>query len=206
MIAIYDTLSRAKQRLETREPGVIDAYVCGVTPYAYTHVGHARVAVLWDVFRRYFRYRGYRVRLVQNFTDVDDKIIAKANAEGGTAGEVAERYIADYSHVMARLGVEPPDVTPRVTEEIGEIVALIRDLVDKGYAYEAGGDVFYDVNRFADYGKLSGRTVEEMEAGARVEVSPLKRSPMDFALWKAAKPGEPAWDSPWGPGRPGWHI
>lgn len=205
-VNIYDTLSRAKRRLETREPGKIGIYVCGVTPYDYTHIGHARVAVLWDVFRRYFRYLGYHVRLVQNFTDVDDKIIAKANAEGLTAKEVAERYIADYEQVMAELGVEPPDVAPRVTGEMAIIIALIQDLVDKGYAYEAGGDVFYDVNRFAEYGKLSGRTAEEMEAGARIEVSPLKRSPMDFALWKAAKPGEPAWDSPWGPGRPGWHI
>ncbi|MBE3576042.1 MAG: cysteine--tRNA ligase [Firmicutes bacterium] len=158
------------------------------------------------LLRRYLRYRGYRVRLVQNFTDVDDKIIARANREGVPVQEIADRYIADYRQVMAALGVESPDVTPRVTEEIEPILDMVQALVDKGYAYAASGDVFFSVGKFAAYGQLSGRSTEEMEAGARVEVSPGKRDPLDFALWKGAKPGEPAWPSPWGPGRPGWHI
>lgn len=205
-ITVYNTLSRQKEELVTRDPGRVAIYVCGVTPYDYTHVGHARVSVLWDVFRRYLAYRGYKVKFVQNFTDVEDKIIRRAQEEGSLPAEVAERFIADYFAGMEALGVAPADHHPRVSEEIPWIVELIRVLVEKGYAYEAGGDVLYDVRRFPAYGRLSRRTPAEMEAGARVEVNPHKRYPMDFALWKAAKPGEPAWDSPWGPGRPGWHI
>ncbi|MDI3281065.1 MAG: cysteine--tRNA ligase, partial [Bacillota bacterium] len=205
-ITVYNTLSRQKEELVTRDPGQVAIYVCGVTPYDYTHVGHARVSVLWDVFRRYLAYRGYKVKFVQNFTDVEDKIIRRAQEEGTSPAEVAERFIADYFAGMEALGVAPADYHPRVSEEIPWIVELIRVLVEKGYAYAAGGDVLYDVRRFPAYGRLSGRTPAEMEAGARVEVNPNKRYPMDFALWKAAKPGEPAWESPWGPGRPGWHI
>ncbi|MBO8126827.1 MAG: cysteine--tRNA ligase [Firmicutes bacterium] len=206
MLRLYNTLTRQKEEFKPRDPGKVGIYVCGVTPYAYTHLGHARVSVLWDVFKRYLEYKGFEVTLVQNFTDVDDKIIAKANSEGVEAKEIAERYIADYFETMAALGVRPADKYPRVTQEIPDIIEVIQGLIDKGHAYAAGGDVYFDVSSFPGYGKLSGRTLEEMEAGARVEVSPLKRDPLDFALWKAAKPGEPAWDSPWGKGRPGWHI
>ncbi|MGE5554046.1 MAG: cysteine--tRNA ligase [Betaproteobacteria bacterium] len=205
-IQLYDTLTRAKREFVSRRPGEVSIYVCGVTPYAYTHLGHARVSVLWDVFRRYFTHCGYRVRFVQNFTDVDDKIINRAIQEGQPAWKVAQRFIDDYHEGMARLGVAPADFHPRVSTEIDTIIGFIQGLVEKGHAYPAGGDVFYAVESFPGYGKLSGRSIAEMEAGARIEVNALKRHPMDFALWKAAKPGEPAWDSPWGPGRPGWHI
>ncbi|MDI6872204.1 MAG: cysteine--tRNA ligase [Bacillota bacterium] len=205
-ICLYDTLTRQKREFVSRRPGEVSVYVCGVTPYDYTHLGHARVSVLWDVFRRYFAYRGYRVKFVQNFTDVDDKIINRAIQEGRPAWKVAQRFIDDYHEGMARLGVAPADLHPRVSTEIDAIVDFIGVLIEKGHAYPAGGDVFYSVESFPGYGRLSGRSVEEMEAGARIEVNPLKRHPMDFALWKAAKPGEPAWESPWGPGRPGWHI
>lgn len=205
-IMLYDTLSHEKRPLAEKRGGLLGIYVCGVTPYAYTHLGHARVAVLWDVFRRYLAWRGFVVKFVQNFTDVDDKIIAKANQEGVSARELAQRYVDDYLEVMAKLEVAPADIHPRVTTEIDTIIAFIAGLVDKEFAYAAGGDVFYDVGRFAGYGKLSKRDVEEMEAGARIEINTAKRHPMDFALWKGAKPGEPAWESPWGPGRPGWHI
>ncbi|MGE5509218.1 MAG: cysteine--tRNA ligase [Chitinophagales bacterium] len=205
-IQLYDTLTRRKRDLVPRRPGELAVYVCGVTPYAYTHVGHARVSVLWDVFRRYFTYRGYTVKFAQNFTDVDDKIIARAQKEGLPAWKLAQRYIDDYHEVMAKLQVAPADLHPRVTTEIDTIIAFVQGLIDKGHAYPAGGDVFYRVGSFPGYGKLSGRSLEEMEAGARIEVNPLKENPMDFALWKAAKEGEPAWESPWGPGRPGWHI
>lgn len=205
-IQLYDTLSRRKRELEPRRPGELAIYVCGVTPYAYTHMGHARVSVLWDVFRRYLTYRGFTVKFVQNFTDVDDKIIARAQKEGLPTWKLAQRYIDDYHEVMAKLQVAPADIHPRVTTEIETIIAFVQGLVDKGHAYPAGGDVFYRVESFAGYGKLSGRSLEEMEAGSRIEVNPLKENPMDFALWKGAKEGEPAWESPWGPGRPGWHI
>ncbi len=205
-VKIYNTLTRRKEDFSPREPGKVGIYVCGVTPYAYTHIGHARVAVLWDVFKRYLEFRGFEVTLISNFTDVDDKIIAKANEEGVPAGEIAERYINDYFEAMDALGVQPADRHPRVTEEIAEIIKVVSGLIEKGHAYEAQGDVYFDVASFPAYGKLSGRSPEEMEAGSRVEINQLKRNPLDFALWKAAKPGEPAWESPWGPGRPGWHI
>lgn len=203
---IYNTMTRQKEEFTPREPGKVGIYVCGVTPYAQTHIGHARVAVLWDVFKRYLEFKGFEVTLISNFTDVDDKIIAKANQEGLSARDIAERYIADYFEAMQALGVRPADRHPRVTEEISEIIKVVSALIEKGHAYEAGGDVYFDVASFPEYGKLSGRSPEEMEAGSRVEINPLKRNPLDFALWKAAKPGEPAWESPWGPGRPGWHI
>jgi cysteinyl-tRNA synthetase len=205
-IQVYNTLTKQKEPLTTRDEGRVGVYVCGVTPYDYTHVGHARVSVIWDVFRRYLRYRGLDVKFVQNFTDVDDKIINKANREGVPASEIAQRYIDDYYDVMSKLGVAEADIHPRVTTEMDEIIKVISGLIQRGHAYASGGDVFFDVESFPDYGKLSRRTVEELDAGARIEVSQHKRNPMDFALWKAAKPGEPAWDSPWGRGRPGWHI
>lgn len=203
---LYDTLSREKREFTPQKAGEVSVYVCGVTPYAPTHLGHARVYVLWDVFRRYFAYRDLRVKFVQNFTDVDDKIINRAGKEGIPAWKLAQRYIDDYHQVMGKLGVAPADIHPRVTTEVETIIDFITGLIEKGHAYPAGGDVFYSVASFPGYGKLSGRSVDDMEAGARIEVNPLKRHPMDFALWKAAKPGEPAWNSPWGPGRPGWHI
>ncbi len=205
-IRVYNTLTRRKEDLVTRDPGKTSIYVCGVTPYSDTHIGHLVPAIFWDVIRKYLKYRGYQVYFIQNFTDVDDKIIARANKEERNAAEIAERYIADYLTVLEMMGLEPADRYVKVTQEMEQIIRVIEGLVQKGYAYQAGGDVFYAVDKFPGYGKLSGRTPEELEAGARVEISPLKRNPMDFALWKAAKPGEPAWDSPWGKGRPGWHI
>ncbi|HHW14262.1 MAG TPA: class I tRNA ligase family protein, partial [Firmicutes bacterium] len=169
-IRLYDTLTRQKREFVPRRAGEVSIYVCGVTPYAYTHVGHARVSVLWDAFRRYFTYRDYRVKFVQNFTDVDDKIINRAAQEGLPAWKIAQRYIDDYHEVMARLGVAPADIHPRVTTEIDAIRDFILGLIEKGHAYVAGGDVFYSVESFPGYGKLSGRSVEEMEAGARIEV------------------------------------
>ena len=205
---IYNTLTKTKEQLpQTEELGI---YVCGITPYDYSHVGHARVYVLWDVFRRYFAYRGYRVKYVQNFTDIDDKIIAKANAEGVAPGQISQRYIDDFLKMMDLLGVKRATIYPKVTEHIADVIELVAGLVEKGHAYTVGpsdhADVYFALDSFPEYGKLSGRSLDEMEAGARVEVDSRKRNPLDFAIWKAAKEGEPAWDSPWGPGRPGWHI
>lgn len=205
---IYNTLTKTKEELPKSEP--VGIYVCGITPYDYSHVGHGRVYVLWDVFRRYFTYRGYQVKYVQNFTDIDDKIIAKAKEEGAEPQEVAERYIEDFLKVMDQLGVRKADIYPKVTDHISEVIEVVEGLLEKGHAYvvegESGSDVYFDLESFPEYGKLSGRCLADLEAGARVEVDSRKRNPMDFALWKAAKEGEPAWDSPWGPGRPGWHI
>lgn len=205
-LRVYNTLARAKQEFVPRSPGRVDIYQCGITPYDYTHMGHARQYVFWDTVRRYLRSRGWRVLCVQNVTDVDDKIIARAAERGLQPEEVSEEYHRDFLEVMDLLGVERPDVMPKVTDHIPDIIGLIEGLIDKGHAYQADGDVFFSVESFPGYGRLSGRSVDEMLAGARVEVDPRKRSAMDFALWKSAKPGEPAWDSPWGPGRPGWHI
>ncbi len=181
-------------------------YVCGVTPYSSTHVGHALSYVAFDVLRRYLEFLGYEVRHVQNFTDVDDKIIQRAQEQGIGADELAEQFIQDFFHAMDALNVQRAHVYPRATQEIASIISTIEDLVEKGYAYPAGGDVFFRVTCSPGYGKLSHRTLEGMIAGARVEVDQHKEHPMDFALWKGTRPGEPAWDSPWGPGRPGWHI
>ncbi|HHY93839.1 MAG TPA: cysteine--tRNA ligase, partial [Firmicutes bacterium] len=206
MIRVYDTLTRQLRDFVPRDPGQVSIYVCGVTPYDEAHLGHARPSVFWDVVRRYLEYRGYRVRLVQNFTDIDDKVIARARELGRNPLDVSREYSRRYLEDMASLGVKPVDHYPRVSEHIPEIVRVIAGLVEKGFAYEAGGDVYFEVKRFPSYGKLSGRSVDELWAGARVEVGEQKRHPEDFALWKAAKPGEPSWPSPWGPGRPGWHI
>jgi len=205
-VKVYNTWSRAKEEFTSLVAGQVSMYVCGVTPYDYSHIGHARSAVVFDVIRRYLTYRGFRVRTVRNYTDVDDKIIARANQEGVSAAEVGERYITAEGRDMEALGVLPPDVAPRATEHIPEMVALIGRLVSKGVAYVVDGDVYFEIRRFPPYGRLSGRNLDELLAGARVEVDERKRDPRDFALWKAAKPGEPSWPSPWGPGRPGWHI
>ena len=181
-------------------------YVCGVTPYNHPHIGNARPFVTWDVIRRYMKHVGYKVTYVQNFTDVDDKIINTSNGEGVSWDTIANRYIDSYFEVMDVLGVQRADIYPRVSTHIDDIIAMIQTLIDKGYAYELDGDVYYSVEKFEHYGELSGRTLDDMEAGARIEVDGRKKNPMDFALWKAAKPGEPYWESPWGNGRPGWHI
>jgi cysteinyl-tRNA synthetase len=181
-------------------------YVCGVTVYDYCHIGHARSALVFDVIRNYFQFRGYAVTFVKNFTDVDDKIINRAAREGVDWTEIVARYLRAYAEDMGRLGVKPADIEPRATEHIGDIIALIARLIAKGHAYQLDRDVYYQVETYPAYGRLSKRRAEDLLAGARVEVDERKRNPMDFALWKASKPGEPAWDSPWGPGRPGWHI
>jgi cysteinyl-tRNA synthetase len=205
-IRVYNTLTRTKEEFHPFEEGHVRIYACGVTPYAEAHIGHARPALIWSVIRKYLEARGYRVTLVQNFTDVDDKIIDRANREGVHPLALARRFSEQYLESMRRLGIEAADFYPRVSDHIPQIIEMIQGLVEKGYAYVAGGDVFYDVTRFRDYGKLSGQRLDELMAGTRFEADERKRNPMDFALWKAAKPGEPAWDSPWGPGRPGWHI
>lgn len=206
MLQIYNTLSRRKEEFKPCKAGEVSIYCCGITPYNYAHIGNARPAVFWDVVRRYLKARGYKVRYVQNFTDIDDKIIRRANEEHTTAEEIATRYIDAYMDMLEALNIRPADVYPKVSENMDEIIDLIKMLVVKGYAYPLEGDVYYSVEKFEGYGKLSGRKLEDMEAGARVEVDERKYNPMDFALWKAAKPGEPSWDSPWGKGRPGWHI
>lgn len=205
-IRVYNTLTRTKEQFQPFENDHVRIYACGVTPYADAHIGHARPTLIWSVIRKYLLMRGYRVTLVQNFTDVDDKIIERAASEGVDALQLAARYSRAYLESMRRLGIEDADQYPLVSEHIPEIVQMIETLVTKGFAYAVDGDVFYDVTRFPDYGKLSGQRVDELVAGTRFETDERKRNPMDFALWKAAKPGEPAWDSPWGPGRPGWHI
>jgi cysteinyl-tRNA synthetase len=206
VIRIYNTLGRHKETFTPLVDGEVRMYVCGVTPYDLSHVGHARSAVVFDVIRRHLAYRGYRVRFVKNFTDVDDKIIRRANEAGIAPAELAGQYIEAYRRDMATLGVLPPDVEPKATEHIAPMIELIERLIARGMAYCAGGDVFFEVRRFAPYGMLSGKKLEELQAGSRVEVDERKRDPLDFALWKASKAGEPAWGSPWGPGRPGWHI
>jgi cysteinyl-tRNA synthetase len=205
-LRVYNSLTREKEDLRPLEPGAIGMYVCGVTVYDLAHVGHARSALVFDVVRRHLAHRGYRVRFVKNFTDVDDRIIARAAERGVTAAELAERYIEAYRRDMAALGIEPPDLEPRATEHVPQMIALIERLLAAGVAYVLDGDVYFEVRRFPGYGRLSGRDLDALRAGARVEVDERKRDPLDFALWKTTKPGEPAWPSPWGPGRPGWHI
>ncbi|HOP73634.1 MAG TPA: cysteine--tRNA ligase [Bacillota bacterium] len=203
---VFNTLTRTKEEFVPRKPGEVSIYVCGITPYNYAHIGNSRPAVFWDCVRRYLIYRGYKVHFIQNFTDVDDKIINRAAQLGKEPLQLSEEYARIYLEDLQKLGVMPADRYPKVSEHIPEIIEMIKTLVEKGFAYEANGDVYYEVGRFDEYGKLSGRNLDELQAGARVEVNEAKRNPMDFALWKAAKPGEIAWDSPWGPGRPGWHI
>ena len=207
MLKVYNTLTRTKEEFVPVEQGKASIYCCGVTPYNHPHIGNARPFVVWDVIRRYLARKGYEVRYIQNFTDVDDKILQAAKQEKVQWSDISNRYIQSYFESMDALNVRHADLYPRVSETIPEIVGMIGKLVEKGYAYPLeNGDVFYSVEKFDGYGKLSGRKLEDMQAGARVEVDGRKRHPMDFALWKAAKPGEPFWDSPWGKGRPGWHI
>lgn len=205
-IKVYNTMTREKEVFKPITPGEVKIYVCGVTPYNHPHIGNARPAVTWDVIRRYLQYIGYKVTLIQNFTDVDDKIINKANAEGTTWKVISDRYIDAYFKVIDALGVRRADKYPRVSEHMDDIIKMVKTLIEKGHAYVLGHDVYYDISTFKDYCKLSGRNVDDMLAGARVEVNTGKRNPGDFAVWKGAKPGEPSWDSPWGKGRPGWHI
>ncbi len=205
-IQIYNTLSRKKEPFLPRREGEASIYVCGVTPYDDAHLGHARPAIVFDVLRRFFRHAGYRVTLIQNFTDVDDKIIQRAEERNTDPLELSAEYSRRYLESMDRLGVERADNYPKVSEHIEDIVAMIESLIANGAAYASGGDVFFRVEAFEEYGKLSRQKKDELVSGARIEPGEGKESPLDFALWKAAKEGEPAWDSPWGPGRPGWHI
>ncbi|RJQ52618.1 MAG: cysteine--tRNA ligase [Actinobacteria bacterium] len=203
---IYNTLTRRKEELVPREEGKVFIYACGPTVYNFIHIGNARTFLNFDVIRRYLEFSGYEVIFVQNITDVDDKIINQANAEGVEASEVAAKYTAAFEESMSALRVRPPTMAPKATEHVDGMIEMIGTLIDRGYAYSVDGDVYFEVRKFSDYGKLSGRSLEEMRAGERVDVDPRKRDPMDFALWKSAKPGEPSWESPWGAGRPGWHI
>jgi len=207
-ITLFDTLTGRKQELETLEPGKCGVYCCGPTVYGLSHLGNARAALVPDVMVRFLRYAGYEVKYVRNITDIDDKIIRRSEQEGITAAAVADKYAGEYDRDMAALNLLAPDVTPRVSEHVPQIIKLVQTLIDKGLAYDVNGDVFYRVKAFGGYGKLSKRNIDEMieSAGSRVEVDERKESPLDFALWKAAKPGEPSWTSPWGEGRPGWHI
>ncbi len=205
-IRVYNTLTRRKEEFEPREPGKVAMYVCGPTVYNHIHIGNARTFLSFDVIRRYLLYRGFDVRFVQNITDVDDKMIAAANEEGIPASRVAERYTAAYLEAMDDLGVMPPSVQPRATETVPQMIEMVERLLETGHAYVVDGDVYFAVRSFAPYGKLSGRDVDDLRSGARVDVDERKRDPLDFALWKSAKPGEPHWPSPWGDGRPGWHL
>lgn len=203
---VYNTLTRQKEELQPITPGEVKIYACGPTVYNYIHIGNARPLCVFDVLRRYLEYRGYNVRFVQNFTDIDDKIIRRANEEGLTFSEVSEKYIKEFWVDAKGMNIREATVHPKATENIDEIIAIISALVEKGYSYEAQGDVYFSPAKFKEYGKLSHQPLEELEAGARINIGEVKKEPMDFALWKAAKPGEPSWDSPWGKGRPGWHI
>ncbi len=203
---VFNTLGRSRQPFEPRDDGKVGIYVCGPTVQARPHLGHGRAAVAFDVIRRYLRWRGFDVTYVQNVTDVEDKIIAAAKEEGVPAEVLAKRFAEAFAGAYRTLGVEGPDVEPRATEHIPEMITMIEQLIERGHAYEAGGDVYFAVRTLDDYGKLSGRNIDDLLSGARVEPGEHKRDPLDFAVWKAAKPGEPHWDSPWGSGRPGWHI
>ncbi len=205
-IKIYNTLTHKKEEFETIEPGVVKMYVCGPTVYSKAHVGHAMSAMVFDIIRRYLEYRGYKMNYLMNFTDVDDKIIASANQLGVDPFELAEGYIHDYEQNLSDLNIKPATFNPRATQEIDQILAMISGLIEKGYAYPVDGDVYFRVTKDPDYGKLSGRKLADMQAGSRIDIDSRKEHPMDFALWKAARPGEPSWESPWGKGRPGWHI
>lgn len=204
---IYNTMTRKKEELIPLVPGEISMYVCGPTVYNFFHIGNARPFVVFDTLRRYLEYRGYKVKFIQNFTDIDDKLIRKANEEGITVPQVAERYIKEYYTDADALSVERATCNPRATEHIPQIISLVETLIEKGHAYPAdNGDVYFSVRSFPGYGKLSGQSIEDLESGARIDPTEHKKDPLDFALWKGAKPGEPAWDCPWGKGRPGWHI
>lgn len=204
---VYNTLTNRKEEFVPIEEGKVKMYVCGPTVYNFFHIGNARPFVVFDTLRRYFKYRGYDVKFVQNFTDVDDKIIKRAKEEGITAPEVSEKYIKEYYDDAGSLNVIKADVHPKVSEHIPEIISFVQTLIDKGYAYEADGDVYYSTRKFKEYGKLSGQNIDDLESGARIAIGEVKKDPLDFALWKARKEeSEIAWESPWGMGRPGWHI
>lgn len=205
-IFVHNTLNNQKMEFHPIEEGKVKMYVCGPTTYNYIHLGNARPIVVFDTVRRYLQYRGYQVTYVQNFTDVDDKIIKRAQEEQDDPIALAARYIGEFFQDVQALNVLPADVYPKVSEHMPEIIAFIQRIVDAGYGYVLDGDVYFAVRKYADYGQLSGRNLDDLQAGARVEVDSRKHDPLDFALWKSAKPGEPAWDSPWGKGRPGWHI
>ena len=206
MLKIYNTLTRQKEPFIPMEEGVVKLYVCGMTTYSDAHIGHARTYVAFDIIRRYLEYKGYKVFYVQNITDIDDKIIKAANEAGMDALEYSAYYARRCLEDMNKLGIKPADLYPKASEHINDMIEMIERLIKKGFAYVADGDVYFDVRKYKKYGELSKRRIEDMMAGARVEVSEKKRYPLDFALWKSAKPGEPWWDSPWGRGRPGWHI
>ncbi len=206
MMKIYNTMSRKKEEFIPREEGKVSIYACGPTTYNFFHIGNARMFLVFDTIRRYFAYRGYKVTYVQNFTDVDDKIINRAREEGMDPLALSGKYIAEYFTDAAALNIKPADVHPKATEHIVDMLEMIKTLISKGLAYEVDGDVYFEVRKFPGYGKLSGRSVDDLRSGARVDVDERKKDPLDFALWKAAKEGEPYWESPWGKGRPGWHI
>ncbi|WP_283703266.1 cysteine--tRNA ligase [Clostridium perfringens] len=203
---VYNTLNKKKEEFIPLTPGEVKMYVCGPTVYNFFHIGNGRTFIVFDTIRRYFEYRGFKVDFVQNFTDIDDKMIKKANEEGTTVKRIGDTYIKEYYQDADALNIERATVNPRATEFIGEIIKFVKGLVDKGYAYEVDGDVYFSTKKFEGYGKLSGQNIEDLQSGARISVDERKKDPMDFAIWKAQKPGEPAWNSPWGMGRPGWHI
>lgn len=203
---IFNTLTMQKEEFKPLEENKVKIYACGPTVYNYFHLGNARPFIIFDTLRRYFEYRGYDVKFVQNFTDIDDKMIKRANEEGITVRELADRFIKEYYTDAKGLGVKEADVHPRATDVIPQIIKMCETLIEKGYAYEANGDVYFETKKFKDYGKLSHQPLEDLEAGARINVNEDKKDPMDFAIWKAKKEGEPSWTSPWGEGRPGWHI
>ncbi|MCX0387257.1 cysteine--tRNA ligase [Clostridium perfringens] len=203
---VYNTLNKKKEEFIPLTPGEVKMYVCGPTVYNFFHIGNGRTFIVFDTIRRYFEYRGFKVDFVQNFTDIDDKMIKKANEEGTTVKKIGDTYIKEYYQDADALNIERATVNPRATEFIGEIIKFVKGLIDKGYAYEVDGDVYFSTKKFQGYGKLSGQNIEDLQSGARISVDERKKDPMDFAIWKAQKPGEPAWNSPWGMGRPGWHI
>ena len=203
---IFNTLTRKKEEFIPIKPGEVNMYVCGPTVYNYFHIGNGRTFIVFDTVRRYMEYRGYKVNFVQNFTDIDDKMIKKANEEGITVKELGDKFIDEYYKDADALNIERATANPRATEFIDEIIQFVKDLIDKGYAYEVNGDVYFETKKFGQYGKLSGQNLEDLQAGVRIDVDERKKDPIDFAIWKNQKPGEPAWESPWGMGRPGWHI
>lgn len=205
-LKIFNSLSRQKELFTPLVKDRVTMYVCGVTVYDLCHIGHARACIVFDLIYRYLQFTGYKVTFVRNFTDVDDKIINKANEEKASCEEISKRYIEAFYEDMNSLGIKTPTHEPKATKHIPEMIDMIKKLIDRGHAYQAGGDVMYSVESFPDYGKLSGKKIDELQSGARVEIDEKKRNPLDFALWKESKPGEPAWESPWGMGRPGWHI
>ncbi len=205
-LRVYNTMTRTKEDFLPRDEGKVSVYTCGPTVYNHIHIGNARTFLSFDVIRRYLEHRGFDVRFVQNITDVDDKIIRAAKEEGVQPAEIAARYTEAFLKAMADLGIEPPSAQPRATQTIPPMIAMVERLIDRGHAYEVDGDVYFSVRSFDSYGKLSGRDIDELESGARVDIDERKQDPLDFALWKSAKPGEPHWPSPWGEGRPGWHL